>query len=97
MVAYIDDIKVFIECESMSNPISQVTKMLDAYYEQFKRIHIIVSSGLARRMMVQRICYWAWRRREPDGFIFEARVEAVDRLTRISSMPKYLVVRPPIK
>ena len=93
----IDDIKVFIECESMSNPINQAGKMLDAYYEQFKRIHIIVSSGLARRMMVQRICYWAWRRREPEGFIFEARVEAIDRITRISNMPKYIVIRPSVE
>jgi len=97
LAVYIDSIKVFIECESMSNPLGQVSRMLDAYYEQFKKIYVVVGSGLAKRMMVQRISYWAWRRREPNGFVFEARVEAINRLTRISNMPKYIVIRPSVK
>ncbi len=92
------EVKVHIECESMSNPLYQVSKMLDAYLEAFGKIYLVVSSGLAKRMMVQRACYWAWRRRDrPEGFVFELRLEAVDRLTRIGYMPRYLVVRPPTR
>ncbi|RLE79089.1 MAG: hypothetical protein DRJ52_09120, partial [Thermoprotei archaeon] len=35
------EVKVFLECESMSNPLSQVEKMLDAHYEQFKKIFVV--------------------------------------------------------
>ena len=91
------EVKVLIECESMSNPISQVMKMLDAYYEIFNKIYLVVSSGIAKRMMIQRVCYWAWRRREKEGLVFEVRVEAVDRLARLSSMSKFTVVRPSSK
>ncbi len=91
------EVKVLVECESMSNPLYQVEKMLDAYREAFGKIYVVVSSGLAKMMMVQRVCYWAWRRREPEGFAFEARVEAIDRLTRLGYMPRYVVVRPPAR
>ena len=82
--------KILVECESMSNPVSQVSKMLDAYYEKFRRIFIVVGSRLARRMMVQRACYWAWRKGE---LVMELRVESIDRLNRLESMPKYVLTR----
>ena len=92
------EVKVYLECESMSNPLYQVEKMLDAHFEAFGKIYVVVSSGLAKRMMLQRVCYWAWRKRNrPEGFVFEARVEAVDRLTKLGYMPRYLVVRPPAR
>ena len=81
----------------MSNPISQVRKMLDAYYEVFKRIYLVVSSELAKKMIIQRVCCWAWKRREKEGLVFEVRVEAVDRLARLSGMSKFIIIRPPSK
>ena len=91
------EVKVLLECESMSNPLYQVEKMLDAYLEQFGKIYVVVSSGLAKRMMLQRIAYWAWKRRSAEGFVFEARIEAIDRLARLGNMSKYIVVRPPLR
>ena len=91
------EVKVLVECESLSNPIGQVRKMLDAYYEVFKKIYLVVSSGLAKKMMIQRVCYWSWRRREIEGLVFEVRVEAVDRLARLSGMSKFIIIRPPSK
>jgi len=87
------EVRVFLECESMSNPISQVEKMLRAHMEAFGKIYVVVSSGLAKRMMLQRACLWAWR--EKRELVFEVRVEEVGCLTRLSSMPKYIIVRPP--
>jgi len=91
------EVKVLLECESMSNPLYQVEKMLDAHREAFGRIFVVVSSGLAQRMMLQRVAYWAWKRRSAEGFVFEARIESIDRLARLSTMSKYIVVRPPAK
>ena len=97
LVAYAYDksgreVTVYLECDSMSNPLTQVSKMLDAHYEQHKKIYVIVSSTLAKRMMLQRITYWAWRKREET--ILEARIESIDKLSRLSSMTKYIIVRP---
>lgn len=79
---------VLVECESMSNPLRQVVKMLDAYEEAFGKIFVVVSSLPAKRMMLQRIAYWSWRR----GFkgVFEARVEEAGKVYRLGYFPKYL-------
>ena len=97
LVIYGEKAKIFMECESMSNPLAQVCKMLDAHYEYYKKIYIVVSSSLAKRMMIQRICYWAWKKRQPEGLVIEAKIEAVDRLTRLSAMSTYIINRPPSK
>ncbi|OYT38108.1 hypothetical protein B6U96_05125 [Archaeoglobales archaeon ex4484_92] len=81
----------------MNNPISQVRKMLDAHYEVFRMIYVVVYSELAKKMMIQRICCRAWKRREKEGLAFEVRVEAVDRLARLSGMSKFIIIRPPSK
>ncbi|MCD6563835.1 MAG: helix-turn-helix domain-containing protein [Thermoproteales archaeon] len=93
-----NEVKIYVECESMSNPIKQFSKMLDAYYHLNRKIYVIVSSSLAKRMMLQRIAYWAWHKRdEPEGFVFEVRIESIDRVTRLGYMPRYIIVRPGLK
>ena len=80
----------------MNNPISQVRKMLDAHYEVFRKIYLVVYSELAMKIMIQRVCCWAWKRLK-KGLVFEVRVEAVCRLARLSGMSKFIIIRPPSK
>ena len=52
--------ETYIECETLSNTLEQLFRMLDAYTESQKEYCIVVASQQAKYMYLQRICFYAW-------------------------------------
>ena len=84
-------VKVYIECESMGNPLDQVHRMLSAYRDVFGTAYIVVSGRTAKRMMVQRAAWWAAK---TGTEAFRIRIESVNRLRYIRDMQRFTIVLP---
>ena len=53
-------VEVYVECETLANSLEQTFKMLDAYLKAGREYCIVVASPEAERMMMQRLCFYAW-------------------------------------